>query len=75
MPLVLNFSGLIDEKRLNNCINQLISRHESLRTIFIEEEGIPYQKVLSKGNIPLQIKHFKGNNSQGIIQEELQKTF
>ncbi|MDA1585506.1 amino acid adenylation domain-containing protein [Bacillus cereus group sp. TH230-1LC] len=75
MPLVLNFSGLIDEKRLNNCINQLISRHESLRTIFIEEEGIPYQKVLSKGNIPLQIKHFKGNNSQGIIQEELQKPF
>ncbi|MDC2865508.1 non-ribosomal peptide synthetase [Bacillus sp. BP-3] len=75
MPLVLKFSGLVDEIRLNHCINQLIARHESLRTVFVEKEGVPYQRVLPQVSISLQKKYLEGSDLQGIIQEELQQTF
>ncbi|CAM4057766.1 amino acid adenylation protein [Bacillus manliponensis] len=75
MPLVLKFSGLVDEAKLNNSINQLINRHESLRTIFIEENGIPQQKVLSNLNITLQKEDLEGQDLQVVIQKELQNTF
>src|SRR5437879_4691780 len=41
----LRISGDVDPARLANCINQLIARHESLRTTFRFEDGHLHQII------------------------------
>ncbi|WP_342488770.1 amino acid adenylation domain-containing protein [Cytobacillus sp. FSL W7-1323] len=46
LPLILKSTGRFDINRLNDAINKLIIRHESLRTQFLEIDGFPFQKVI-----------------------------
>ena len=46
IPYILKIEGPIDINKVNRIINRIISRHEILRTILIEEMGIPYQIIL-----------------------------
>src|SRR6185503_5924536 len=47
IPLALRLKGEINEEALEAALNDVVERHEALRTVFPEEEGVPYQKVLS----------------------------
>lgn len=38
--------GPLDADRLENCLRAVIARHESLRTVFLSEQGQPRQMVL-----------------------------
>ncbi|RMZ58791.1 amino acid adenylation domain-containing protein [Chryseobacterium nematophagum] len=46
IPLAINLSGKLDKEKLTNTLDDVLERHESLRTIFYEKEGIPYQKIV-----------------------------
>ncbi|MBT4880467.1 MAG: non-ribosomal peptide synthase/polyketide synthase [Alphaproteobacteria bacterium] len=46
IPIALELSGLIDIQALTKAFKKVIQRHDSLRTIFIEKDGVPFQKVL-----------------------------
>jgi len=51
----LILDGVIDEKRLENCFNVLINRHESFRTYFeIQNENV-VQKILDSCHFKLEI--------------------
>ncbi len=45
MPLTLHLVGKLDEIALNKSLNQIITRHESLRTTFSEINGTPVQVI------------------------------
>lgn len=45
VPGVLTIKGNLDKKILETVLQELISKHKVLRTVFIEEEGEVYQKV------------------------------
>ncbi|MEU6238709.1 amino acid adenylation domain-containing protein, partial [Kitasatospora sp. NPDC047058] len=47
MPLALNLTGGLDRPALHAALADVIARHESLRTVFRETDGVPYQVVLS----------------------------
>lgn len=47
IPLVLSLSGDLDVLILEKAFKAVIDRHEVLRTIIFEKDGIPYQKVIS----------------------------
>ncbi|MGH3511504.1 MAG: amino acid adenylation domain-containing protein [Pseudonocardiaceae bacterium] len=47
MPLALRLSGDLDRQALAAALGDVVTRHESLRTIFPEVEGVPYQQVLA----------------------------
>ena len=47
MPAALRLEGELDEGALEAALRDLIGRHESLRTIFSEEKGVAYQRILS----------------------------
>jgi len=46
VPLVLRFPAGVDEDALRQALADLVARHESLRTVFAEQDGQAYQRVL-----------------------------
>ncbi|MFI8537654.1 amino acid adenylation domain-containing protein, partial [Streptomyces aquilus] len=46
LPLVLRLSGTLDTEALQAALGDIADRHETLRTVFPDIEGVPYQRVL-----------------------------
>ncbi|MFD9618913.1 amino acid adenylation domain-containing protein [Streptomyces virginiae] len=46
VPLAVRLSGPVDTVALAAAVRDLVARHESLRTVFREDEGEPYQVVV-----------------------------
>ncbi|MFG2944240.1 non-ribosomal peptide synthase/polyketide synthase [Streptomyces adustus] len=47
MPFALSLTGDLDRSALHAALADVVTRHESLRTVFRETDGVPYQVVLS----------------------------
>ncbi|MFF1922168.1 amino acid adenylation domain-containing protein [Streptomyces sp. NPDC058221] len=46
IPLVLELHGALDTDALRSALRDVVERHESLRTLFPERDGVPHQLVL-----------------------------
>ena len=46
MPTAFRISGALDVEALGAALDDVIARHESLRTIFPDIDGVPFQEVL-----------------------------
>jgi hypothetical protein len=46
IPLALRLEGELNVRALEQALCDVVERHEALRTVFPQEEGVPYQKVL-----------------------------
>ncbi|MFC5825235.1 non-ribosomal peptide synthase/polyketide synthase [Nonomuraea insulae] len=46
MPLALRISGPLDHDALRDAVRDVMIRHETLRTVFPEVDGVPEQRVL-----------------------------
>ncbi|RPE27817.1 non-ribosomal peptide synthetase [Kitasatospora cineracea] len=46
LPLVLELRGALDPEALGGALLDVVGRHESLRTVFPERDGVPHQVVL-----------------------------
>jgi amino acid adenylation domain-containing protein len=51
VPMRLELSGLPDVPALSAAVRDLVARHESLRTVFAEVDGVPVQRVLEAGAV------------------------
>ena len=49
MPTAFRISGALDVEALGAALDDVIARHESLRTIFPDIDGVPFQEVLPAG--------------------------
>ncbi|MEO1626165.1 MAG: amino acid adenylation domain-containing protein, partial [Bacteroidota bacterium] len=50
MPLILDLDGPVDVAILEQSVQYLVNRYQALRTIFKEEDAVPYQCVLPENN-------------------------
>src|ERR1700679_3801207 len=48
-PVVLRLAGELDVAALSGAVDDLTGRHESLRTVFGERDGEPFQVVRDRG--------------------------
>ncbi|GAA2097657.1 hypothetical protein GCM10009759_27960 [Kitasatospora saccharophila] len=46
LPLVLELRGALDPRALHGALRDVVERHEALRTVFPERDGVPHQLVL-----------------------------
>ncbi|MGQ4485547.1 amino acid adenylation domain-containing protein [Streptomyces sp. SAS_281] len=46
IPLVLDIEGPLDTDALRAALRDVVERHETLRTVYPEREGVPHQSVL-----------------------------
>jgi amino acid adenylation domain-containing protein len=49
----LRLTGDLDVEALDGALNEIVRRHEALRTVFVEEDGEPVQVILEDYRIPL----------------------
>jgi amino acid adenylation domain-containing protein len=55
LPMDLAFSGKLDVVALQQSLEEIVRRHESLRTTFATDEGIPYQVIHPQMRINLPV--------------------
>ncbi|EGJ32848.1 non-ribosomal peptide synthetase module, partial [Moorena producens 3L] len=55
VPLALRLDGRIDIGALQAAVNDLVARHESLRTTFAETGGRPVQVIVDAPDIPVRV--------------------
>jgi amino acid adenylation domain-containing protein/non-ribosomal peptide synthase protein (TIGR01720 family) len=67
---VLKINGALDIKLLSESLQYLVERHESIRTVFKEHDGIGYQEIIESGNF--EVSHVQ-EESQEILNEEIEK--
>jgi amino acid adenylation domain-containing protein/non-ribosomal peptide synthase protein (TIGR01720 family) len=56
IPLAVRLEGSLDHAAMEQALNDVIERHEALRTIFPEDEGVSYQKILSATEAEARLK-------------------
>jgi amino acid adenylation domain-containing protein len=82
IPLALELAGEIDAGALTRSINELIARHDALRTVFGVREGLPVQTVLPRVTIALEVTTCTGAtggerlaHAQRLADAEAQRPF
>ena len=58
IPFGLRFKGAVDILSIQEALSKIISRHESLRTVFSFEDGQVFQKILEDVRIQIEEKDF-----------------
>ena len=53
---LVSFTGPLDVNRFRQAFNVVVNRHDTLRTVFAERDGVPFQKVLPSVEAELRIR-------------------
>lgn len=67
VPVMLKLEGKIDNFRIEHAFKQLIARHESFRTSFELEEGIPVQKI--RKQVEFKLEEYQDCGASSTLEE------
>ncbi|WP_340203737.1 amino acid adenylation domain-containing protein, partial [Ascidiimonas sp. W6] len=68
---VLRVEGRIEIKQLQNAVKKIVGRHESLRTVFKEEEGIGFQLVIPEDDFEVDVKDVSEIEKEQTVEDFL----
>ncbi|HET8846229.1 MAG TPA: condensation domain-containing protein, partial [Ktedonobacteraceae bacterium] len=70
IPLVLHLEGPLQPTALQASVQDLLDRHESLRTCFQAQDGHPFQVIEPSLNLPLSLHDLSALEADPIAQQE-----
>lgn len=74
IPIAYKISGCLDRDLVQRCFNEIVKRHEILRTVFIVEGGVPYQLVNDEMQITIETVHLNRKDmSDAKLQDEMKR--
>src|SRR5262245_52859392 len=53
LPAAVRLQGTLDAQALEAALRDVVARHESLRTLFPEQDGVPFQHILPGSEVAL----------------------
>ncbi|MCP3999464.1 MAG: amino acid adenylation domain-containing protein [Gammaproteobacteria bacterium] len=68
MPFALKVHGKLNPEALQNALNDLVEKHESLRTIFVATDNEPVQKILNNLTVTLNICDLQEQDETAVLQ-------
>ncbi|MFF7177373.1 amino acid adenylation domain-containing protein [Streptomyces sp. NPDC008121] len=74
-PFVLRLSGAVDRAALRAALGDVMARHESLRTVIRERDGVPYQVVLPGVETPFTARDGDPAELSGRVAEAARRRF
>jgi len=73
-PIAIRIKGHLNEDTLTYALNEIVNRHEVLRTVIREMDGQPYQKIIEKDGMILTIIDGQSYKDEaGDLSKEIQK--
>ncbi|WP_245651928.1 non-ribosomal peptide synthetase [Streptosporangium amethystogenes] len=77
IPVALRLSGRVDQAALDMAMRDVIGRHEVLRTVFVTENGEPYQRILELDDLAwrLSVREVAPSELDDVIAEANACTF
>ena len=82
IPVVLQMNGRLNEPALEGALNEIVRRHESLRTVFESIDGEPVQRVrlpgawaLSRVDLSGLGKAARDGEARRLVEEEVRRPF
>ncbi|MBY4128506.1 amino acid adenylation domain-containing protein [Rhodococcus fascians] len=77
IPVAIRLSGQLDRHALDRALVDLLTRHESLRTVYPEIDGVGYQQVLAPHSVAPDLAPIPVDESQliALIQEFVSEGF
>ncbi|MUZ75260.1 amino acid adenylation domain-containing protein [Agrobacterium vitis] len=61
LPCAVLVEGTLDFETLSRCVRLLFDRHEALRTIFFDEQGMPGQRIVDVPEVALELEEVSGS--------------
>ncbi|HWA53674.1 MAG TPA: amino acid adenylation domain-containing protein, partial [Solirubrobacterales bacterium] len=77
IPLAMRLSGELDRAALEGALNDLVGRHESLRTVFPETSGVPRQEIVaaSLAQVGLEVASVTAGEVAGALGAAVSRGF
>ncbi|MFY1634817.1 non-ribosomal peptide synthase/polyketide synthase [Solwaraspora sp. WMMB335] len=74
-PLALRLSGSLDVGALRAALGDVVGRHEALRTVFAEVDGVPCQRVLDAVDVGLPVREVSAGELPGALRQAARYEF
>ncbi|MER7764748.1 amino acid adenylation domain-containing protein, partial [Streptomyces sp. NPDC097619] len=66
IPFAVRFEGRLDAAALDAALTDTVARHESLRTVFEEHDGVPAQRVLDADTAGVRLRLVEAEPGAGV---------
>ena len=82
MPVALRLSGVLNVDALKQTLDEVVRRHEALRTTFAAIDGVPVQRIAPTLDLPLPLTDLSGlpqvqrdQKAEEIVQQEAHRPY
>ncbi|KUL46259.1 non-ribosomal peptide synthetase, partial [Streptomyces regalis] len=71
----VRLTGPLDTDALRAALHDVVARHESLRTVFPDDDGTPYQRILAKADVPFEVVPARARELDALLSEAAAYSF
>jgi len=77
VPLVLRLKGSLNTPALRAAIDDIVDRHEALRTLLVDTDGVPQQLILGidEAKVPFDLVPVRENDLPGVLESAIHHPF